>query len=148
MPSATFTDILSAVQSTIRGLSLEGIDSDEIQVRKQPWHRKLALPGVLITPVEEILPADGGTNARNDIGYGVRITLVQAGNQSPDTNLDRLLRWREQVVRAFQAKRLAGVTPSIVCRIEPGLVFEPIAADRQYDVSALVIRCFTREART
>lgn len=147
MPTAIFTNILAAVQSTIIGLSLDEIDSADIHIRKQPWHRDLALPGVLITPLEEVLPTAGGTNARNDIGYGVRVSLVQAGNQSPTANLDRLLSWREQIVRAFHARRLAGVAASVVCRIEPGPVVEPAAAERQYDVSALVIRCFTREAR-
>ncbi len=145
---AVFTALLDEVRSTIVGLALAGIDSEQIQIRKQPWHRELSLPGVLLTPIGELLPREGGTNASNEIGYGIRITLVQAGNQSLAANLDRLLLWREAIVRAFHLRRLANVAESVLCRIEPGAVVESLAADRQYDVSVLVVRCFSREPRS
>lgn len=137
---------LSAVAARLGALGLSGIAGASIIVRKTPWNRNLAVPGIFVTPSSEahIEPA---TNLRDDVSYGVQLTLVRASNQELSANLATELSWREQVSRAFRENTLAGVDEVYTVRIEPGPVIDVASFAAQYDVQTLVLRCVARETR-
>lgn len=136
---------LAAVAAKLQALSLAGIAPSSIVVRKLPWNRNQIKPGLFVTPTQETLsPA---TNLRDDVGYGVQLTLVCASNQDLSANLSTELAWREQVSRAFRESALAEVDEVYTVRIEPGPIIDPASFAAQYDVQTLVVRCVAREAR-
>lgn len=136
---------LTAVAAKLQALSLAGIASSSIVVRKLPWNRNQIMPGLFVTPTQETLsPA---TNLRDDVGYGVQLTLVRPSNQDLSADLSTELAWREQVSRAFRESALADVDEVFTVRIEPGPIIDPASFAAQYDVQTLVVRCVAREAR-
>lgn len=136
---------LAAVAAKLQGLSLSGIAPSSIVVRKLPWNRNQIMPGLFVTPTQETLsPA---TNLRDDVGYGVQLTLVRASNQELTESLSTELSWREQISRAFRESALAGVDEVFTVRIEPGPIVDPASFAAQYDVQTLVVRCMAREIR-
>lgn len=145
MADAVFKQCLDAVTTQIKILSLSGVSNDSIVVQKLPWDRNVTKPGVFIYPVPETLVQ--ATNASDDVGYGVMVVMVQASNQNLTSNVSRLLTWRQQISRHFRFQRLTGVSEIFQCLIVPQLVFSPGDFLNQFDVSALLIRCMSRESR-
>jgi hypothetical protein len=138
-----FLQCVIAVRDTIRALGLAGIDAANIVWRKHPWNVGEITAGIFVTPPSETLAPV--SNLRDDVGYGVQVTMVQASNQALTTNAGRLLLWREQIRKAFSEKRLTGVSSVYRCKVEPASVFWPEGFRLQYDVGALLIRCYSRE---
>lgn len=146
---------LTAVQARIRALSLSGIENANVLVKKLPiekWAFRdtgLGLPGVLVTPQRETMDPRAGTNIRDDVGYGVLVTVCQADNQDHtlEAGLSERILWREKVARAFRSQRLSGVSEVYTCRIEPGDPLIPAAWLQQVHASALLLRFLSREVR-
>lgn len=138
---------LTGVQAVIQGLSLTGISSGQVYVRKVPWDRDITKPGIIVCPVKETSDPKAGTNERDDIGYGVHVVLIRASNQDAEVNLALHLKQREQISRALRHQPLAGVSEIYTVFIEPGPVIDPVSFAQQYDVQALVARCISREVR-
>lgn len=147
MADPLFRQCLDAVQTVIQDLDLSGISDSDIRVQKLPWQRTQVEPGIFITPITEKLDPRAGTNARDDIGYGVQVVIVQKSNQSQTDNLTTELTWRQRIRRSFHNKRLSGVTEVNICYVEPGAVVLPSLFEEMYDVQSLIIRCMSRELR-
>ncbi|MFQ5495929.1 MAG: hypothetical protein ACE5EX_11175 [Phycisphaerae bacterium] len=115
--------------------------------RKLPWDVGVNLPGLFMTPVPEI--EGKSTNASDDVGYGVQITIVQASNRDLTANADRLYYWREEAMDKFRSKRLAGSGDANIhlVEIETRPVIDPASFARQIDATAFVLRCWTRKTR-
>jgi hypothetical protein len=145
MPESVFERCLNAVAARLQAISLSGIAASSIVVRKLPWNRNQIMPGLFVTPAKETI--EPATNLRDDVGYGVQLTLVRASNQELSTNLGAELTWREQISRAFREQALAGVAEVYTVRVEPGPVFDAASFANQYDVQTLVLRCVARETR-
>lgn len=143
---AVYYRCLEAVAARLATLGLGGIAGSSIVIRKTPWNRNLATPGIFVTPSSEV-PIEPATNARDDIGYGVQLTVVRASNQDVSANLAAELSWREQISRAFRESALAGVDEIYTVRFEPGPVIDAASFAAQYDVQTLVLRCVARETR-
>ncbi len=143
MSDAVFYACLVAVRDTIRGLDLADVPDAQIVWQKHPLNMESLTSGVFVTPVPEtITPA---TNRKDDVGYGVQVTMVQASNQDLTANTDRFLLWREKIRKAFQERPLAGVASVYRCKIEPASVFWALGFQQQHDIGALVVRCYSRE---
>jgi len=140
---------MEAIRDAIRTLGLEGVDSEEVQVRRLPydgqdhWYR-----GITVHPVPETYGQ--GTNEREDIGYGCGVTLVQNNDNDSDYKLDQLLDWRETIRTYFvENSTLTGVSTTFTLKVEHGYVIDyDKLYDRNYDVSRLVVRVYSRETRT
>jgi len=145
MPDAVFKQCLDATKTQIEGLTLSGVANADIVVQKLPWDRNVTKPGIFIYPVPETLAQ--ATNASDDVGYGVMVVMVQASNQNLTSNVNRLLTWRQQISRHFRFQRLTGVSEVFQCLVIPQPVFSPGDFLNQFDVSALLIRCMSRESR-
>lgn len=143
MADAVFYACLVAVRDTIIALHLDGVADTQIVWQKHPLNMAGITEGVFVSPVSEtIAPA---TNRKDEIGYGVQVTMVQASNQDLTANANRFLLWREQIRQAFHERPLSGVDTVYRCRIEPASVFWPEGFRNQFDIGALVVRCFSRE---
>jgi hypothetical protein len=144
---------LLAAQSVIRSLALSGIDDASVVVRKLPWSREftqgeLPFPGIILSPLErETMDHWRGTNLRDDVGYPVQVSIVDRGNQDLQTNLGRMLIWRQRIARAFRNQRLTDVEEIMTCVVEPHHIYLPEAFDKGVDQSTLTLRFMSREPR-
>ena len=141
-------ECLDAVQTVIQGLSMSGLESSDIVVRKLPWNREAITEGVFIHPVTERYGR--GTNARDDVEYGVMVTMIKSSNQNLTGNMDAFLLWRQQISAALRRidSQDFGVSEVYHHTVEPAAVYLPEAFAKNYDVGALLVRCFSREPLT
>lgn len=146
---------LTAVQARIRSLTLSGLPSDNVVVRKLPVDRNLAasgaigLPAIVLSPRRAEMPPTTGTNSRDDVHYDVLVAIFDRDNQEPtlQLNLDRHLLWREQIARAFRNQRLTGVAEVINAQVEPAEGLLDDAWKHELMASALLLRFTSRETR-
>ena len=164
---SVFHDILTTVQTAIQALSLDGINSGNIELVKVNPERETVLPGIpgiLILPIgEEGIPIDGGTLRRDDVGYPVGIIMIDIDRQSSETGtpadadegtvdqdyaFNTKLLWRERIRKKFIRQKLTGVASVYNCEIEPDVVVDPTAllGDNLW-MGTLVLRFLSRETR-
>lgn len=146
MSTSIYKQILDAVKSTISGLSLTRSDGAAVPVvvRKRAFDGTKWSPGITVAKAN--IGRGVGTNREDDIGYGVRISIVGTSLQDHLEDLNSFTLWEQRIRNAFSGKRLSGVTEVFMCVYEPA---EPLN-DRSYaredrDVSEFIIRCYTRE---
>lgn len=148
--NSTHLTIRDAVQSEIRSLALEGVQSSNIVVAKVPTDRKgllPALPGLIISTWGSAKVV-GGSNIRDDIGYQILVAMVQASNTDQTENADRASYWSERISRKFRLQRLNGVPSVNTCRLISDVKFDKSAFfDANKDVSVIVLQFENREAR-
>ena len=139
---------LTGVQSRIQGLSLLSIPNANIIIHKAAEESKVKKPGVVISPagVETMVPT-AGTNTRDDVGYPVFVGIVAADNRDQSINRAKYLKWRQQIARAFRNQRLPGVTEIINMHVETRDIVAPSWFANNLFVSAMVVRCISREVR-
>jgi hypothetical protein len=148
MTDSLFMQAMEAIRDRIRLLTLSGLTSDRVQVRRLPHDGEVFHPGITIHPVPETY--HDGTNMRESVGYGCAITMVVNNDNDQDYLLDRLLYWRETIRRHFvEDDGLVGVANSCTVKIEHGHVIDwnDLIKDN-YDVSRLVARVYVLETRT
>lgn len=147
--TSLFGKVLDAVATVIQGLDLDGVHDDEIRVRKHPDDDSRVYPGITVHPAVDWQHRREGTNERDDVGYGVQVTMVQATSQDVRRQIDRRLLWREKIRREFIHQRapLSSITEVYTCHIEAAPPFNRRDFRKDYDVDSLVIRVWTRETR-
>jgi len=154
-------EILQAVRQAITDLDVPLIPKEQIYLRRIPTDRQATLPAVIIAPIGiETLPPS--TNASDDIGFPVLISLVNGVNKdqtalpseraAKDLTMEVSeveLEWRQKVRRAFHNKRLPGMEQRVYrCTVEPQAILDlPLYRDADLVVSSLIVRCFVREQR-
>jgi hypothetical protein len=131
------------------------VASASVLVRKVPWDRDVgtgktfAFPIIQVSPhgQEQMNPA-AGTNLKDDVGYGVLVSVMDLDNQSQSNLRERRLRWREAMIRTFRHARLPGITEVFDCVIEPNvIVHAPNWLDHNLWTSFFVLRFIARETR-
>jgi hypothetical protein len=153
---------LVAVRDGIAALALEDVAIENVRWQKVPFDegqlKDCPTVGgmVLCAPIPERM--EGGTNARDDVGYGIQVVYAQrSGEPYLTANLSRLAKWRQMIRRTFHQKRLSVAsatsvsdsgTSEIICTVEPGAVVLPGAFKNKIDAGALVVRCGFRESRS
>ena len=144
---AILKDCLDAVRTMILGLSLADLTSANVVVRKLPWNREPLDEGVFIHPVPERYGQ--GTNLRDDVGYGVMVTMIRKSNQNLTSNMNAFAVWRQSISNALRrGSSTFGVAEVYNLTIEPAAVYLPEAFAKNYDVGAVLVRCFSREPLT
>lgn len=140
---------MKEVQRIIRGLSLRGVQSSEIEIRRLPWDENQIHRGITIYPTEEREAA--GTNQREDIGYGVGVALILPNDSSLREHVGRVSEWRSIIRRQFIHGRLSNVVLTgghyCITKVEHHQLNIPREAHR-YEASSLIIRCWMRESRS
>jgi len=140
---SVFWDCLADVQTVVRDADISGLTDANVIVRKLPWVRGADIPGVIISPVDDRWRWINNTQI--EVTYGIHIAIVQAGNQSQTSSHDAIIYQRQQAVDALADDRLASVDEIVDLAIEPSGLILSEAFRRQYDVSAFVARCVSRE---
>jgi hypothetical protein len=139
--------ILDYVETTIEGLGLTDIDT--VYARKFTWRQHindLSLPCCIIAPARENLAL--ATNKSYDMAYGIQVVLIQVCNRDYTANLDRLMKWREDVIREFQGRSFTASDTFVWdVKIEPGPVVDQGVFLNQYDATSFVMRCYVREPK-
>lgn len=145
---STESSILTSVWTTISNI-LYTTAPEEIAIRKWPYDKSRDkdhwYPGITISrAMENERP---GTNERDDVGYGIQVTMVMDNSAYPD-ELDYFSEWRQKIRKAFIHQRLTGTGTDTIytCLVEPGPVYKNVPEN--YDIDTLVIRVMSREART
>lgn len=148
MADSVYKQIIDATVARIQALTMSGISTANIVARKTPIDRNLTKPCIIVYPVTERQPPNGGTNARDETIYGVGIVAIAAGNQDPTTNLERLLKWRQQIRLALHNHRLTGIAEVTGQQfIEPGPPVVENAFGQGWDVTVLTLRVGAWETR-
>ncbi len=164
--NSVYYKCLLAVKAAIEDLDLpldHSSNAINYLVRKVPIDRGLgkdrpkSLPTILICPQRDVAPPLAGTNAQDDVIYGIWVIILGADNAETTyvRDLDTYLLWREEIRRKFHNR------PATVR--EFGAVFDnaeiinttcDLASvalpDAWYDnllVDSMVIRCTSRELR-
>jgi hypothetical protein len=153
MPESVYNSILEAVRDKLQTLTLDGIESVDVKIRKLPKATESldSLPCVVVAPSEEpevVEDLSFEDDAAHEVIYSVDIVCIADDDADFVTNLDRYLRWREQVRRAFQPPLLAAVASVFTTEILP---FSPL--DRQllnanYAYTGIAVRFHAVEPET
>lgn len=144
---------LTAVQARLRLCDLDGIDNEDIVIRKLPSDRGTSFEvngesTIIISPPGVEGQSDSaGTNLRDDIEYPVIVTILRADNQDLESDLNLGLLWREKINQAFRQQRLPGVPSVYKVRIQPGPVTDQAAFWNNRYHSSFIIRPVSREGR-
>ncbi len=146
MTKAYLQSIMEAIQTTIQGLNLSGIDDASVVIREVPIRRDLALPAVVIAPQKTTCNPADGVLGFDDVLYGVTVRIFAADNQSQSNTATYTL-WLEQVAKAFRSRRLSGVPQVITCRVEPDETIPLIGWADNVFVGNQVIKVLCREPR-
>lgn len=135
------TDVAGKV-SLMQKLNLPE-DGSEVQIRKFPWTAKKIYPGITVHPQQE--STGNGSCTLDDIGYGVGVTFVQATGDGIE-DIERIDLFREHMRGEFSNKKLA-VANVFQSTIEYGRWIMPRQYQQHYDISALLVRCWSEEQR-
>ncbi len=152
MAEATFESCLNRIKTDILTLGLEGIasSSNKVAVYYVPWDLVPFDVPITIHPAKppEDLRNGPGTCAKDDIGYGCQVTMLQPNSGDRKENMMRFTRWREEIRGKFHEKRLSGVTTIYKVIVESHNT--PIPRNYREDnmAHAFVIRCWSRELRS
>lgn len=135
-----------AVKAVVESLPLSG--SRGVVEKPYPDAANADFPVVWVTADGVREAIEPGLNATNDIGYPVRVLIVDRHELRDKAKLrERYEPWRALIIAAFLNRRLPGVVESIQCLAEPLQVLDPNLPQYQFVVSGVVIRCLTRTTR-
>lgn len=160
MPNASvLEDILQAVKTGITGLSLSGLSSSSVIVCKTSLIRKKefdtgSLPAVTVAPIgSEQINTAAGSNVRDDVVYGIVISIVGSDEQDQGTSRDTWFGWRQSIRRKFHNKldAFSSITAAAIINstVTPGPIVDKDSwLDNSLFVSHLLIQVTSRESRT
>jgi len=146
MTDSIAKQIYDAVVTVIQALSLANLESTEIVLRKVPRDRNQLFRGITVSPA--FTAELTGTNASDDWGYGILITFATGTGNGYSEDIDRMTLWRENVRKAFHNKRLSTIAACTKSIVSPGESYLTKELRNNNDVSALMLRVWTRELRT
>jgi hypothetical protein len=146
---------LRAVLARVKGLcplagtadSPASLPAGNVYDQLLPNDKLVKLPAVLITLEGEREQYRPTVNARDDLGYPLRVQVCDRNDGDYVRPRAKYLRWRQTLMRGLRYQRLAGVPEVYTCTPEPGLVVDPHLPSYQYFVSGFVLRCWSREVR-
>lgn len=145
MADAIHTQCLKSVERLLRNLKLPYLHDSEIAVRKSPSDGDYLYPGITVQPVA---PVEGrGTNARDDIGNAIRLTLVKTSSGDLYDNIAPQLLWMERIRKHFNHQPLAGVPEVRTCTVQVDEQFDAKSFRNGNDASSMTILCWSRESR-
>jgi len=137
---STQSDVLTAVKNAISALGLGNME--QVAVRTAPSDKGQFYPGITVHPVAE--REFIGTNERDDIGYGIQVTMVVNDDNDLD-EADVIGNWRQKIRKGFIHKKIAAVSNNCTVLVEHGPVYEPNKHDQK--ISTLILRVIVRETR-
>lgn len=151
--------VLQCVERRLKSLNLPGITPERVLVQSLAWMPNpddVPPPYVIISPAPESTPWDDGTNERDEVVFGVIVSLVLANQRNMVRGMGLQLYWRERIRRAFQNKTIAALADYLAftdssalirTSVESGDKFIEAAKRDQRDAQYYVIRFRVREGR-
>lgn len=123
----------------LQALSLADVPSANVIMQKLPWNRRDLSPAIFVTPIRET--RDSLDNERDEINYGVQISLLRASDSDQTLNLKGELRWRQQITQALSENvPFAGVPEIIDIFVDPGPPVIPSGFAEMFDISTIMLR--------
>ncbi len=144
-----------SIQATIQALGLTfggvTIPNTQIQIRKFP----VVLVGdttplILIGPARETADPTAGVTDKDDIGYGIIVSVNWQSNQDiTATQMPDELLARQRIRKAFHNQALVASGNILAWKtvVEPGPPYDYDAWGKNLDAGAIVIRATCRETR-
>lgn len=124
------------------GLSVEGVH--------EQWadsELNLTYPCIVCSIADGRETDESRLNATNDIGYPVRVSILDRRDPTDQSKTSDYLLWRQKIVRAFHGEQLVGPHENVICRVEFESVANPELPKFQYLAAELTIRGVCREVR-
>jgi len=144
---ANLTDILDAVVTKVKSISLAGISSANIKARMLPKiHEELdAVPCVIVSTLraEAWEPID--MEGTDDIVYFVNVTIVAANNFDFVSESGVYFTWRERIRKALEGHTLAGAPTVWQIDYAPDAVFDPAEFNNMYAYQPMVFEVHSAE---
>lgn len=137
---------LKVIAETLEGMGLETLHAGDVKIREAPWDDRTIYTGITVHPVAE--REWTGTTSRDDVGYGVGVTWVQLTAKGITNEMEARMVARQRIRRRFVNQRLPGIDEVFQCKIEYGALTMPKKYKDNYHCWQIVIRCWSREART
>lgn len=149
---------LKSAHATIEALCLPAISKIEMRKRLSALDARPAedFPLVMVSSASKVMPADAGTNERDDVQYAVMVAIVAAANRDDSIDTAGWLLYCEWLIeRAFHHKVAADLAACslpegvvlLYTTAEPGAQFVDAAFRQNFDATWLLLRFHTRQAR-
>lgn len=103
-------------------------------------------PCIYVCPVGSELYVSALTSS-DDVSYPVYFILVDKQNQDSVKNREKILLWRQRIMKLFRFQRLPGVQEVINAEVDPDSIVDPVSFKNNYLVSLFMIRFVSRERR-
>lgn len=143
MPSV-LNSVLSGIQTAIQGAGT-GIANGSIVIRKVDSFRDLSYPAIVISAQGyERIPV---SNARDQVTYRVKVSVVKAGNENLATTPDAVPAIMEAICRALAEERLSGVTESVRTTLGPVRLFPTTDFKSGEEAGYVVVNAICWETR-
>jgi hypothetical protein len=128
-----------AVVEFLQAMSLTDVPSANIIMQKLPWNRRDLSLAIFVTPIRET--RDSLDNERDEINYGVQLSLLRASDADQTLNLRGELGWRQQITQALSENApFAGVPEVIDIFVDPGPPVIPSGFSELFDISTIMLR--------
>ncbi len=137
--------MILAIKTVIEGLPLAG--SPPVYDQLFPNDKVVTLPCILLTLEDMQETQPGILTGLDDIGYPVRVSIVDRNDGDYTVNRPKYLLWRQEIFRAIRNQRLPAVTESAMTFVEPAPIVDKNLPAYAYFISSLVVRCISREKR-
>lgn len=146
--------ILEAVVARLLVLNLDGIADANIVLRNRASDRFIGtgkdveFPAIVVAIPQgsETTNVTSGTVFGDDTGYPVLVVILDSYPESLEPQSNHL-KWREQIMRAFQNQRLPGVSEVMYGQDEPGVIVSPTDWPAGTFRSHVGLRFFARQTR-
>jgi hypothetical protein len=153
MATSVFQQVIAAVVAGIQALDLTDIlDANVIDLdhNSKIEEQLPSLPGIIVLPITDNIADGGGTNAKDDVEYvvGIGIFSENVGPTTSAANKDRHMLWRQRIRDAFVNKRLTGLTYTCKYRGGAPLYDAQYRRLRQMASQTMILRFYSREARS
>lgn len=112
-----------------------------------PNENLMQYPCILLSHESTQETQEGMTTGKDDIGYPIRVRLIDRADAIQPARRKLWLMWRQQMFRGLRNQRLAGITEILTVKVEPGPVLDPQPPEYQIVVLSFVVRCLVRETR-
>lgn len=133
------------------GGTLPAISADRVFLQSMLVEYKVTYPCVVIEETDEQEQNQLIMNARDDVGYPLRILILNRDTRNFDQYMPGYLLWRERIMSAFRGQRLPNVVEVYKCDVQPELVISEESLKRnpnyQFVVSGFSIRAWARQQR-
>jgi len=147
-PLSWWDQIANAAQAKIQALGLAGISSKNVMVRMLPWPPVESYPCVYLVEENEQETLQVSTNLTDDKEYPVRVLFKDRADAAGyDRKRTTYNLWRQQILTAFENRRLPGVPSVYMCKVQPTVMIDPNLPQYQFVVSGMTLRFVNREVR-